>query len=60
MFPFTLDPEAAVWLRLTATIVLSATAVVVVLWLTGAVRFIPNSRVGIVEKLWSSRGSLGT
>jgi uncharacterized membrane protein YqiK len=60
MFSFLFDPEAAVWLRLTATILLSATAVVVVLWITGAVRYIPNSRVGIVEKLWSSRGSLAS
>jgi uncharacterized membrane protein YqiK len=26
------------------------------LWLT--VRYIPNDRIGIVEKLWSSKGSL--
>lgn len=29
----------------------------VVVWLT--VRYIPNDRVGIVEKLWSPTGSLG-
>ena len=27
-------------------------------WLTGAIRYIPNSRVGIVEKLFSLRGSV--
>src|ERR1022692_1125741 len=26
--------------------------------LTGAVRYIPNDRVGVVEKLWSSSGSV--
>ncbi len=28
-----------------------------ILWLT--TRYIPNDKVGIVEKLWSNRGSLG-
>ena len=32
-------------------------AVFLVAWLAG-VRYIPHSRVGIVEKLWSGRGSL--
>jgi uncharacterized membrane protein YqiK len=27
-------------------------------WLTGTVRWIPNSRVGVIEKLWSGRGSV--
>jgi uncharacterized membrane protein YqiK len=27
-------------------------------WLTGAIRYIPNHKVGIVEKLWSPRGSI--
>jgi uncharacterized membrane protein YqiK len=27
-------------------------------WLTGAIRYIRNSRVGVVEKLWSARGSV--
>ena len=34
----------------------AAFAVLLLLWLT--VRYIPNDRIGIVEKLWSSRGSL--
>jgi uncharacterized membrane protein YqiK len=29
-----------------------------VIWATRSVRYIPNHRVGIVEKLWSSRGSV--
>ena len=34
-------------------------AVVVLLgWWTGAFRYIRNSRVGVVEKLWSARGSV--
>jgi uncharacterized membrane protein YqiK len=31
---------------------------VVLAFLTGAVRYIPNNRVGVVEKLWSPSGSL--
>jgi uncharacterized membrane protein YqiK len=27
-------------------------------WITGAVRYIPNDRVGVVEKLWSGSGSV--
>jgi len=27
-------------------------------WLTGTVRYIPNDRVGVVEKLWSGSGSV--
>jgi uncharacterized membrane protein YqiK len=27
-------------------------------WLTGAIRYIPNRRVGVVEKLWSGSGSI--
>ena len=26
-------------------------------WLTGAIRYLRNSRVGIVEKLWSASGA---
>ena len=37
-------------------------AALVVLWLlaslTGAVRYIPNDRIGVVEKLWSGSGSV--
>ena len=38
--------------------VLAAIAVFLLIWLSGAVRYIPNNRVGIVEKLWS-RARLG-
>ena len=27
-------------------------------WLTGVVRYIPNDRIGVVEKLWSGSGSV--
>ena len=27
-------------------------------WITGAVRYIPNDRIGVVEKLWSGSGSV--
>ena len=30
----------------------------VLAWITGAVRYIPNDRVGVVEKLWSGSGSV--
>jgi uncharacterized membrane protein YqiK len=30
----------------------------ILVWLTNAVRYIPNNRVGIVEKVWSARGSV--
>jgi uncharacterized membrane protein YqiK len=32
--------------------------VLLLLWVTGAIRYIPHSRVGIREKLWSFRGSV--
>ena len=38
--------------------VLAAVAVVVLIRLSGAVRYIPNTRVAVVEKLWSAHGSL--
>ena len=30
----------------------------IVLWISGAVRYIPNDRLGVLEKLWSARGSI--
>src|SRR5262245_27971418 len=48
--------SVGVWLQ-----VLLWIAVAVFLgWLTGAIRYIRNSRVGVVEKLWSARGSVET
>ncbi len=35
-----------------------AVAIWVAVWLTRSIRYIPNNRVGIVEKLWSRRGSV--
>jgi uncharacterized membrane protein YqiK len=35
-----------------------AAGVVLLLWLSNAVRYIPNNRIGLVERLWSLRGSL--
>jgi uncharacterized membrane protein YqiK len=49
-----LVPVASSWMLLIAI----PLGVLVVLWLIGALRYIPNSRVGIVEKLWSQRGSV--
>ena len=37
---------------------LVAVAILAVVWATRSVRYIPNHRVGVVEKLWSSRGSV--
>jgi len=30
----------------------------IVLWLSGMVRYIPNNQVGVLEKLWSTKGSI--
>lgn len=38
--------------------VLVALAILLVTWATRSVRYIPNNRVGVVEKLWSRRGSV--
>ncbi len=37
---------------------LAAVAGVLLVWFSGAVRYIPNTRVAVVEKLWSAHGSL--
>ncbi|MDX2171134.1 MAG: SPFH domain-containing protein [Deltaproteobacteria bacterium] len=57
MLPF-LDPETRQWSWLIASYLAVPLGLVALLWLVGAVRYIPNSRVGIVEKLWSQRGSV--
>ena len=46
--------EVPTWLWIVAGV----TVLAVLTWLTGVVRYIPNSRAGIVEKLWSLRGSV--
>jgi uncharacterized membrane protein YqiK len=33
-------------------------AFLVLVWLSNAIRYIPNNRAGVVEKLWSARGSV--
>jgi uncharacterized membrane protein YqiK len=49
-------------LSATAAVLLMAVGALLALWLlawiTGAVRYIPNDRIGVVEKLWSGRGSV--
>jgi hypothetical protein len=43
------------------TIPLAVTAVtagLLLLWASGMVRYVPNTRVGVVEELWSGRGSV--
>jgi uncharacterized membrane protein YqiK len=42
------------WLWLTGSIVF----VLMFVWLTGMIRYIPNNSIAIVEKLWSGRGSV--
>lgn len=58
MFPLHISPEGYAWLFLAAEIAAGVAGLVFLLWITGAVRHVPNSRVGIVEKLWSPRGSV--
>jgi uncharacterized membrane protein YqiK len=38
--------------------VLALVAAGLLIWLSGAIRYIPNTRVAVVEKLWSAHGSL--
>src|SRR5262245_34057454 len=58
MFSFAFDATTLVWLRLAAEIAALIAVLVALIYVTGTVRYIPNSRVGIVEKLWSRRGSV--
>ena len=37
---------------------ISVLLVFIVLWISGAVRYIPNDRLGVLEKLWSAHGSI--
>jgi uncharacterized membrane protein YqiK len=43
---------------LLGAVLLSLVLLVIAGWLTGAIRYIRNSRVGVVEKLFSARGSV--
>ena len=59
MISFTLmSPETYAWCVFAAKIAAALAATVAVLFATGTLRYIPNSRVGVVEKMWSRRGSL--
>jgi len=45
----------------TAALLMTLAALLVlwlIAWVTGAVRYIPNDRIGVVEKLWSGSGSV--
>lgn len=55
MFPLVsgLGPVAIAGIALFSLVALGA-----VLYLLGVVRYIPNNRIGIVEKLWSHKGSV--
>lgn len=55
MFPLVsgLGPVAIAGIAL-----LSLVALVAALYLLGVIRYIPNNRIGIVEKLWSPKGSV--
>jgi len=33
-------------------------AAILIVYMTGVVRYIPNDRIGVIEKLWSSSGSV--
>src|SRR5262249_58769693 len=41
-----------------ALVAVAVLAVLILVWLTNALRYIPNNRVGIVEKVWSAKGSV--
>ncbi|MFO0788242.1 MAG: SPFH domain-containing protein [Pirellulales bacterium] len=52
---------AEIWFEFTTTtlVVMAALVLLPLLWIWLALRYIPNDYVGIVEKLWSSSGSVG-
>jgi uncharacterized membrane protein YqiK len=59
--PFAADPTALDWLAAPqGLILLGVAAVPVLLLLLGwlSLRYIPNQQVGVVEKLWSGKGSV--
>ena len=51
-------PAALQVLFVIAVLVALALGVAIVVWATRSLRYIPNNRVGIVEKLWSRSGSV--
>ena len=48
--------QVVIWLGVGCGVILLLAPLVV--WLAGA-RYIPHNKVGVIEKLWSSRGSVG-
>ncbi len=48
----------SVYLELAAPAVGAIACAVLIVWLGGVVRYIPNDRLGILEKKWSWRGSI--
>ena len=46
------------WLFSAGIVLASLTAVGALLYVSGLVRYIPNDKVGVVEKLWSATGSV--
>src|SRR5215470_8072721 len=55
MFAELLNLGSWTWAAVAA---LSLLTLLIVLRASGAVRYIPNSRIGVVEKLWSASGSV--
>src|SRR5882724_617913 len=51
------DSTMEVLILVVAVIILAPIALVILAWLFG-VRYIPHNKVGVIEKLWSSSGSL--
>lgn len=45
-------------LAIAGIVLFSLVALVAALYLLGVIRYIPNNRIGIVEKLWSPKGSV--
>lgn len=45
-------------LAIAGIVLLSLVALAAALYLLGVIRYIPNNRIGIVEKLWSPKGSV--
>ncbi|MGN6152742.1 MAG: SPFH domain-containing protein [Lysobacteraceae bacterium] len=45
-------------LAIAGIVLLSLAAIVATLYLLGVIRYIPNNRIGIVERLWSPKGSV--
>ena len=51
-------PSDMGWLVTAGIVVASIIAAVGLLFVLGVIRYIPNNRIGVVEKLWSPKGSV--